>query len=302
MLFSIIIPCYNVEAFLAECLDSVLSQSCTDWEAICVDDGSTDGTSAILADYAARDSRIHVLSQPNKRQAAARNFAMKYAHGDYVVMLDSDDVLFPGFLQQLHDDVEREQPDLIAINVEHWFPENDNLHVIDQQYSHPSSRQFASGRAYLEYFVGLKHWGPSGMFYVFRRSLQQQKGLWFCEGIYHEDDLFTPMLCFFAGKVMIDVELNYCYRMREGSTMHTRSLKNASDLQIVAEALSQFWKEQHWENAVSRSITFNEATLSLQSFRHLGLSVSLFSPLYHLAWRNATWKRKVRLIQLLIKK
>lgn len=302
MLFSIIIPCYNVEAFLSECLDSVLSQSCVDWEAICVDDGSTDGTSAILDDYAARDSRFHVLSQSNKRQAAARNLAFRHAIGDYIVMLDSDDVLLPGFLQRLSDDILSNHPDLIAMNVEHWFPEKENLHIADRQYSHPSSRQFTSGRAYLEYFVGLKHWGPSGMFHVFKRAIQEKNDLWFTEGIFHEDDLFAPMLCYYADKVMIDVELNYCYRMRAGSTMHTRNLKNAYDLQVVAETLSQFWEKHGWENATSRSITYNEATLALQSFKSAGQPVSIFSPLFCLAWRNATWKRKIRLIHMLLYK
>lgn len=78
MTFSIIIPVYNVAPYLRECLDSVLAQICTDWEweAICVDDGSTDGSGAILDEYAARDGRFKVIHQTNAGVSAARNAAL----------------------------------------------------------------------------------------------------------------------------------------------------------------------------------------------------------------------------------
>ena len=93
MRFSIIIPVYNVEKYLRDCLDSVLGQSFSDWEAICVNDGSTDHSASILEEYASRDIRITVISQPNGGLSAARNTGMNAAKGDYVIFLDSDDWL-----------------------------------------------------------------------------------------------------------------------------------------------------------------------------------------------------------------
>ena len=90
---SIVIPVYNTEKFLARCLNSVLSQSVQDWEAICVDDGSTDNSSKILEEYAAKDDRIKTISQENKGQSVARNRAMLEITGDYVFFLDSDDFI-----------------------------------------------------------------------------------------------------------------------------------------------------------------------------------------------------------------
>lgn len=89
---SVIIPCYNVEKYLRECLDSVVNQTLKEIEIICVDDGSTDSTPQILEEYAAKDSRFTILHQKNQFAGVARNNGMKIARGKYLCFLDSDDV------------------------------------------------------------------------------------------------------------------------------------------------------------------------------------------------------------------
>lgn len=89
--FSIIIPVYNVVPYLRECLDSVLAQTFTDWEAICVDDGSTDGSGAILDEYSDKDGRFKVIHQKNAGVSAARNAALEAAVGEWITFLDADD-------------------------------------------------------------------------------------------------------------------------------------------------------------------------------------------------------------------
>ena len=96
--FSIIIPVYNVAPYLRECLDSVMAQTYTDWEAICVDDGSTDGSGAILDEYAATDHRFHVIHQTNAGVSAARNAALDVAQGEWIGFLDADDMIMPNRL------------------------------------------------------------------------------------------------------------------------------------------------------------------------------------------------------------
>lgn len=101
---SIIVPVYNVEKYLRYCLDSILSQTMTDFEVICVDDGSPDNSLAILREYAAKDARFKVLTQANQGVAAARNAALDQATGDYIHFMDPDDAYpAPDALQKLYD-------------------------------------------------------------------------------------------------------------------------------------------------------------------------------------------------------
>lgn len=100
-LVSVVIPIYNIEAHLEQCLDSLLWQTLTDFEIICVDDGSTDGSVEMLARYAHQDSRILVVTQENGGPGAARNTGLAHASGEYVIFLDSDDWFEPKMLELL---------------------------------------------------------------------------------------------------------------------------------------------------------------------------------------------------------
>ena len=99
---SIIVPVYNAENYLADCIDSILSQSFSDFEVILVDDGSPDGSGRICDDYAAKHPCVSVIHQENRGQAAARNHAMARAKGDWICFVDSDDLIHPRMLELLH--------------------------------------------------------------------------------------------------------------------------------------------------------------------------------------------------------
>lgn len=99
--FSIVVPVYNVAQYLRECLDSVLEQTFSNWEAVCVDDGSTDGSASILDEYSARDKRFKIIHQKNAGVSAARNRALDIIQGEWVCFLDSDDVLEKSALQKI---------------------------------------------------------------------------------------------------------------------------------------------------------------------------------------------------------
>lgn len=101
-MISIIIPVYNTLQYLCRCLDSVLKQSYTDWEAVVVDDGSTDGSAEICDQYAAKDARIRVFHKANEGNVAARQFGLQRAQGDYIIQFDSDDWVEPNMLEILY--------------------------------------------------------------------------------------------------------------------------------------------------------------------------------------------------------
>ena len=117
---SVIIPAYNVEKFLRQCLDSVISQSLTDIEVICVDDGSSDSTAEILEEYACRDSRVQWFSRENegKGAAAARNDGIDRAIGKYLAIVDSDDYFEPLHLEKLVTRAEETGADVVICDAQ----------------------------------------------------------------------------------------------------------------------------------------------------------------------------------------
>ena len=99
---SVIVPVYNVEKYLHECVDSVLAQTFTDFELILVNDGSQDNSGAICDEYASKDERIIIIHQNNQGQAAARNAGVAIAKGEWIHFLDSDDLIHPQMLEILY--------------------------------------------------------------------------------------------------------------------------------------------------------------------------------------------------------
>ena len=115
---SVIIPVYNVEAYLRQCLDSVVNQTLKDIEIICVDDGSTDSSAEILKEYATKDGRIKVLTQSNSGAGAARNAGLAVAKGEWLSFLDADDEFAPAMLSEMVDAGEQGGADVVACTME----------------------------------------------------------------------------------------------------------------------------------------------------------------------------------------
>ena len=113
---SIIIPVYKVEAYLPKCIESVLAQTFTDFEVICVNDGSPDNCSKILEKYAQKDKRIRIVDQENQGLSMARNNGLKHANGDYILFLDSDDFIHPQLLEICYTLAEKEKVQMISFN------------------------------------------------------------------------------------------------------------------------------------------------------------------------------------------
>ena len=115
---SIIIPVYNCELYLRECLESVLRQTLQEWETICVDDGSLDQSKSILQEFKERDSRIKVFSQKNQGAGVARNLGLQYATGEYIAFLDADDYYLDiDALEQMYESCKRNNVDVCGSNL-----------------------------------------------------------------------------------------------------------------------------------------------------------------------------------------
>ncbi len=251
MQFSIVIPVYNVESYLRECLDSVLGQTCGDFEAVCVNDGSTDGSLSILEDYAARDSRIRVISQPNGGLSAARNTGINAAHGDYILFLDSDDWLESDTLQTLADGLDGE--DMLCFGG--WRGDE-----VEQ----PTPAIFPTGWEYYNRCALDRHPFPfvCVVLRCYRRTFLANNRLRFREGILHEDNHFTPRACLAAGRVRVISTSFYHYRIRQGSIMTTRSLRSREDMLRIANDLAGIFTQR---DDIDRSVVYRAITHHYQA-------------------------------------
>lgn len=118
---TVIVPVYKVAHVLPRCLDSLLAQTFSDWEAICVDDGSPDKSGEILDAYAAKDARFRVLHKENGGVSQARNDALEFAQGRYILYMDADDFLHPQCLEICHYMAERDESDMVAFTYHRAF-------------------------------------------------------------------------------------------------------------------------------------------------------------------------------------
>ena len=215
---SVIIPVYNVEKYLAECVDSVLGQSDTDYEIILVDDGSTDSSGVICDAYAQKDARIRVIHQSNGGLSAARNTGLKAARGEYVYFLDSDDYIEPHALARLVAKAEQEQADVVFFDGFVFFDECEEDSSVSR-YIRKAAYATENGREMLGKLLLNEEYRTAVPLMLFRADYLRKNELCFLEGIIHEDELFTFLVYNADGRVAHSHEELYARRIRPASIM-----------------------------------------------------------------------------------
>lgn len=229
---SVIIPVYNVEAYLEACLDSVIGQTYKNIEIIAINDGSTDRSQDILESYNKKYSNIIIINQENQGQSIARNMGIEKAKGDYIYFLDSDDYLKAETFQYLIGVFEENEVDLISFSAE-VFLDKIKLQVNKDRYKLHS--YFEQNQIYLKnefLTIATRKFTPSPVLYIMKRSLIQDNNIRFKPGVIHEDELFTTEIFLNTNKMLYIAKSFYKRRYREGSTMtlHDKQHKKNSFL------------------------------------------------------------------------
>ena len=235
---SIIVPVYQVETYLRQCIDSILAQTFTDFELILVDDGSRDQSGAICEEYSERDSRICVIHTENRGAAAARNAGLARASGAYIAFVDSDDYLSENMLQRMCEVIQNSKCDLVICNFLHVFPDEKD------DFSLPLQDMEISGREILAHQKTQKNYG---VWTVVWNKLYKRKifdNLRFPEGKYFEDEFFSDQLYLSCGSVHVVPDVLYFYRVWESSTMNTQKTRNYLDLIDAFQARIELYLEQ----------------------------------------------------------
>lgn len=235
---SVIVPVYNVEAWLPRCLDSLCNQSFRDLEIICVNDGSTDGSAAILEAYAARDPRIRVIHQENGGLSAARNSGLAACRAELVTTVDSDDYIetdtYAELLPHMTEDI-----DLICYGVAVEAPALPWAEKMQRYFSMPSEQEveITPERAVS---VNDTAWNK-----IYRRSLIERFNLRYPHGIWYEDFCFTQMYLSVSRRMYLNPRRFYHYVLRGDSIMgqtQQRSSAKALDRLPSMGAVLDFYR------------------------------------------------------------
>lgn len=246
---SVIVPVYDVEAWLPACLDSVLAQTLPDIEVICVNDASPDGCAAILDAYAQRDPRVRVFTlEQNSGQGVARNAGFDNAQGEYVYFLDSDDMIVPEALERLCARADADVLDGIFFDSQVAY---DTPALAKRYESYPAVHTGSypagavAGMELFEAFMAQRDWTCYVQRQLWRRSFLQEQGIRFPTWASHEDEAFAFEALAAARRVAFVPEPLFVRRYREGSVMTTKPrLKNfASYFQGMCE-MTRFMQER----------------------------------------------------------
>lgn len=253
-LISIIIPIFNVEQYIVECLESILSQTFCDYEIICIDDASTDMSYEILQKYIGENNTIKLLKNTQNRGLSyTRNRGLKEAKGKYIMFVDSDDMLQENSLEKIKALLEQYSTvDIIYYDMEirnegKWAKEQPSKIVTE---IFEKNGEICTGQ---ELFVCLQKKNlliVEACRQIIKREFLDEEEITFYEGIYHEDNIFSFYCALNANKVVYVQEPFYIYRRRDSSIMSTMNLKRVQSFFIVFIELWNYWKNGIWSKEI----------------------------------------------------
>lgn len=228
---SVIIPVYNVEKYIRQCVDSVLEQSYKDFELILVDDGSPDNCPRICDEYARKDSRVHVIHQMNSGVSAARNKGIEHAKGEWISFIDSDDWVDIDYLEKF--ELDKDDADLIIQGLEYYDNRNGQyfkqIKVADCILSGTDSKKLVSDNNVL------------GSGYPVAKAYRKfiiDKGVLFDTSIsYHEDHIFVLNILAVASKIRLSDSVAYKYRYFHTNSSLSSKRHPWQNLNIASEGM-----------------------------------------------------------------
>lgn len=223
---SIVIPVYNTEKYLKQCLDSVLMQGLDNIEIICVNDGSTDSSVCILEEYAAMDSRVVTITQENQGPSCARNAGIQFSKGKYICFLDSDDMLADNALVELYKMAEEKQLEILCYDASCFYESEQlekNEYKDDYYNSKKSYSEIKTGKELFCDMVEADDFCDSACLLFINRKWLEKEDIFFVPNIIHEDCMFV-FECFMRAHRIEHINNPYLkYRVRPQSIMTTKA-------------------------------------------------------------------------------
>lgn len=228
MKLSIIVPVYGVEKYIEQCIASLLSPGCNDYEIIVVNDGTKDKSIEIV-EQSFTDPRIRIIHKENGGLSSARNLGIKKAKGEYIWFFDSDDW---AETQSIPDIVSRLN-DVDCLYFKSYFLDYEESKEVSVRSINTETSQAK------ELYCSGNYCQPAP-FYIYKRDILVKNNQYFVEGIFHEDALFTPVTLTLCNRIVCYTSPVYHYRQRSGSITKTISSKRIQDLMYVVSELHKF--------------------------------------------------------------
>ena len=291
---SVIIPVYNAEQYLTQCLDSVAGQTFADFEAIIVNDGSTDGSADIIREYAGRDSRFIVVEQENKGLSEARNAGINIARGQWITFVDSDDMVAPDFLQALLDAAQKTGADISCSGKRLFWNRADvagknapqaSCNVCAQKSYATVALSPEEALAYALYQKG----GPDYSAWSKLYDARIWKNRRFKPGIYFEDMDCIPQALLNAKKVAFVPEPLYLNRRHKTSILATAYDRKKAELLDIAEKICTLVKGKGKEIELAADCNLFSASCSILMRTP---DTADFADYRERAWKNILTTRK----------
>lgn len=234
---SVIIPLYNAENYIRDCVLSLLAQTLTNFEIIIVNDGSTDGSVAAISDLIEQQEKIHLINKKNNGAAAARNTGLEAAKGKYISFVDHDDWVAPDFLKNRVQICEKHQLDILCSTYQEIHKDGRIYQrQLKSEILQLSTEPYTSGAALYLKQIKAYDYIPMIWSYFYRRGFLEENEFRFTEGVIHEDEDFTPRVLLAAKRANVFESFDYTYhRDRENSVIATRAASSAADLAKMLE-------------------------------------------------------------------
>ena len=233
---SVIIPAYNTEKYISSCLDSLVNQTLEDIEVIVVDDGSTDNTLQILNSYAEKyPHKIKVFHKENGGQASARNFGLKYAQGEFLGFVDSDDWVSHNMYELMYQEAKLQNAEIVICNIVEHFSDR----KIEHDMTAPPNKLGFAGSCCNK---------------IFSREMVGE--ITFPEGLWYEDFEFSAKQLLKSNHIGLVHEGLYHYNCREGSTMHNANAKKNKDILEVLDHIVEFAEKRGFREQYKNEIEF----------------------------------------------
>lgn len=233
---SFVIPIYNVEKYIVKCIESCTNQDLlsAEYEIICVNDGTPDRSAVIAHELAEKHQNVRVIDRENGGLSAARNTGLRNAKGDYIFFLDSDDWIKDNCLATIYRRCKEGKLDMLRICAANMIGNEPR-----RRFSYNNEGEVLVGKEILR--KGISFCAP---FSIYRRQFLLDNDLWFYEGIYHEDNEFTPRAFFKAERVGAMNDLIYFVYQNPDSITRSFNPKKAFDFIKVMESLHKFQQRE----------------------------------------------------------